>query len=178
MNNNAINGNLQAPLANHSLNWSSSMNPLPPSEPFLLSSSLAPSAIPLVTPYQLIREEIPRRERGTTSLSKAGKTHPCTWPGCSYSTRKASKMTIHMRTHTNERPFKCDFPGCDYAAVRKDCLVYHLRTHTNEKPFKCEYPDCDYAATHKGNLVKHIRTHHANTNIRDFMESDEDGVWI
>ena len=85
--------------------------------------------------------------------------HRCTVPGCSYTTIRKSDMTIHLRTHTGERPFKCPYSGCSYAAVTKSILNIHLRKHTGERPLKCSYPNCNYSATNHSNLKVHMRTH-------------------
>lgn len=87
------------------------------------------------------------------------KHYECSFPGCHYSTIRKSDMTIHIRTHTGEKPFKCPYKGCTYAAVTKSILGIHLRTHTGEKPLKCPYPNCTYSSANHSNLKVHMRTH-------------------
>jgi len=37
--------------------------------------------------------------------------------------------------------FKCDFEGCSDKFSRRSVLKVHMRKHTNEKPYKCEKCD-------------------------------------
>lgn len=79
--------------------------------------------------------------------------HRCTH--CPYSTARKHSLTVHMRTHTGEKPFLC--PHCPYRCSKKVNLKIHIRTHTGEKPFTCQ--QCSFRSAQKVNLLRHLQTH-------------------
>uniref|UniRef100_UPI00254208D4 zinc finger protein 684-like n=1 Tax=Euleptes europaea TaxID=460621 RepID=UPI00254208D4 len=79
--------------------------------------------------------------------------HKCSWCGKNF--RYRSKLLIHQRTHTGEKPFECSDCGKRFSCSGN--LQKHLRTHTGEKPFECS--ECGKRFSCRGNLQKHQRTH-------------------
>ena len=101
------------------------------------------------------RNEI-RKEK--TTATKRGKRkrgqHEC--DVCEKMFVSPSKLTVHMRIHTNEKPYECDV--CDEVFRQLGHLQVHMRIHTNEKPYECDV--CEKHFTRAEGLQKHVRTQH------------------
>lgn len=84
------------------------------------------------------------------------KLFPCS--SCSKRFSSQQKRDIHVRFHTDERPFACSFDNCQKSFQTKHQLQAHQNVHTGEKPFKCPFLNCEKAFSDPSALRKHKRT--------------------
>eukprot|EP01084_Bolivina_argentea_P117307 208347_1 len=87
------------------------------------------------------------------------KQHQCTY--CNSSFHSKYQLTVHNRTHTNERPYSCK--RCPKKFRQNSHLLTHIRTHTKEKPYQCK--ECGKRFTQSSSVTTHMRIH---KNIKPF----------
>ncbi|XP_059162222.1 uncharacterized protein LOC131945212 [Physella acuta] len=86
---------------------------------------------------------------------RSGKPFICPFEGCGRRFTGKSKLELHVRSHTDERPFICDKCGSGFRGNQE--LRAHRLTHTSEKPHQC--PKCDKNFKLLSSLKRHLQFH-------------------
>ncbi|XP_017076821.2 LOW QUALITY PROTEIN: zinc finger protein 420 [Drosophila eugracilis] len=83
---------------------------------------------------------------------RIAKRRDCPYCGLSF---PVSSLTIHIRRHTGDNPYKCD--QCEKAFPRSQDLSLHMRQHTGERPSECKI--CSKKFISQNKLARHMRLH-------------------
>lgn len=70
-----------------------------------------------------------------------------------------SRLKVHMRVHTKERPFRCHHGDCTKTFAQKWDLLIHQFAHTEERPHPCEHDKCGKAFKTSMDLLSHMHVH-------------------
>lgn len=83
----------------------------------------------------------------------------CPKPDCHKKFSRKDRLTVHMRVHSNIRPYVCEEIDCGKRFTEWSNLDKHSRIHRGDKPFACNAAGCTKQFAAKCNLIEHKRTH-------------------
>ncbi|XP_046554266.1 transcription factor IIIA-like [Haliotis rubra] len=97
---------------------------------------------------------------------RGGNLFVCSHETCGKSFHKKSRLLIHLRSHTGERPFVCSHESCVKSYSRAAHLKRHVdfthrdqATDTNQQ-VRCQVKDCDSKFSNQWNLARHVKRKH------------------
>lgn len=94
----------------------------------------------------------PEETTDNSARKRIAKRRDCPHCGLSF---PVSSLTIHIRRHTGDNPYKCD--QCEKAFPRSQDLSLHMRQHTGERPSECKI--CSKKFISQNKLARHMRLH-------------------
>lgn len=123
-----------------------------------------------------VKKQEKRKATGSSGTSTAAKSakksqvslamHMCNY--CNYTSPKRYLLSRHMKSHSEERPYKCSV--CERGFKTLASLQNHVNTHTGTKPHMCKF--CDSCFTTSGELVRHVRYRHTHEKPHKCHECD------
>ena len=110
-----------------------------------------------VTPFSPARRKFPSEL----------KTIKCTWEGCTKTFNRPARLTAHLRSHTNDRPYVCTYEGCDKAYLTDKHLQTHIKgSHTHERSYHCDREGCNKSFLTSTRLKRHKEAHKGHERFR------------
>ncbi|KAI4503378.1 hypothetical protein M0802_001600 [Mischocyttarus mexicanus] len=97
------------------------------------------------------------KSRGILNYSLKPFKYTCS--KCNKKWKTSTELKIHMKSHSNIRPYMCEI--CGQAYKYKHALNIHIDMHNGISPFQCSF--CNKCFTQKGALVRHLPMHTGET---------------
>lgn len=90
----------------------------------------------------------------------------CPYINCDETFKAHGHLKDHMKKHFNVKPYKCSL--CKEQFSRQSTLKMHYYTHVQTKPYKCYFNDCDKYFVDKTQLKFHFKSHYINESQEQF----------
>lgn len=88
------------------------------------------------------------------------KIHACTYDGCDKAFNRPAKLTQHLRSHTNDRPFVCPHLPCAKDFLRDSHLKHHIKSaHSDVRDYICKWKGCGKSFITSTRLKRHHAAH-------------------
>ena len=84
---------------------------------------------------------------------------------CDYVSAKWWHLILHIRNHTNEKPYVCDLANCGKSFTRPNVFQAHKKRHGGSKPHAC--PVCDKSLYGRSDMLQHIIIHDEARQTRE-----------
>lgn len=95
------------------------------------------------------------------------KTIRCTFAGCTKTFNRPARLAAHLRSHTNDRPFKCPYDDCDKDYLEEKHLSQHIKgSHTHDRKYTCPEPGCGKSFVTNTRLRRHALVHEGADRYR------------
>ncbi|KAI9839118.1 MAG: hypothetical protein M1819_003111 [Sarea resinae] len=95
------------------------------------------------------------------------KTHHCPYENCDRAFNRPARLAEHIRSHTNERPFKCNRDGCNKDFLREAHLSHHIKSaHTDIRDYTCDWEGCCKSFLTATRLRRHQAAHEGREKYR------------
>jgi hypothetical protein len=134
-----------------------------PDNESLYSATSAPKTKNAPTPISAIPSPPSTATLDTTATRRFPsdlKTIKCSYPNCPKTFNRPARLAAHLRSHTNDRPFKCPFADCTKDYLEEKHLKQHVKgSHTHERSYVCVEPNCGKAFVTATRLRRHAAVH-------------------
>jgi hypothetical protein len=105
------------------------------------------------------------------------KLHQCPHVGCAKAFNRPARLAEHLRSHTNERPFKCAAAGCAKSFLRQAHLAHHTKSaHLGVREYVCSVARCGKRFVTGTRLRRHEATHAGRSRFQCTAGCGEQGV--